>query len=196
MPTVRNRSLADPRHLMRFLKHKAGTDPKVIAQQEGVSIETVRQSITQIDSYRKKNTQPELDLAVRDLVISAIPQAKDTLNGLLSAMELVEFKDDKTGKVKVKSVEDKTTRLEALRIVNTLVIGLQPKAPATNVNVNQTNQVANLTEGVETTEERMERLRKKIREQNALPPEVAAVPASIDEEDDDEDDDGEDEEDE
>jgi hypothetical protein len=200
MPAAKSRSLADPRHLMRFLKAKAGADPKTIARQEGVSIETVKHSVTMIDAYRKRNTQPELDIAVRDLVISAIPQAKDTLNGLLTAMELVEFKDVQTGKTKVKTVEDKTTRLEALRLVNTLIIGLQPKAPPTQVNVNQTNQVANLTEGVETVEERTARLRERIKSHNALPPEVAAVPASIDEADDDEseedDDEEEDEEDE
>ena len=78
-----------------------------------------------------------------------------------------------------------------------IIVAKQPKGPIAEVNVNQTNQVANLS-SCETTEERMDRLRKKAAEANLLPAEVAAVPGYLDrdeepESDDDEDGDEEDE---
>lgn len=182
----RNRSsLADPRHLLRYLKFQAeGADDeaiKRIAKTENVSVATVKQSVMQVEVYRKTNTGPEMELAMRDLVISSIPAAKDTLAGLLGAMELVEQKDSKTGKVKVVKVEDKTTRLEAMRVFTSLTASLQPKGPAVEVNVSQTNQTANLSTS-ETNEERFRRLRKKADAHNLLPPETAGVPTYIDDE--------------
>ena len=204
-PYKNKSSLADPRHLLRWLKWQgAGADDealKRIAKDENVSLATVKQSVMQVDVYRKQNTGPEMDLAMRDLVISSVPKAKDTLAGLLGAMELVEKKDSKTGKITVVKVEDKTTRLEAMRVFTSLAASLQPKGPAVEVNVSQTNQTANLS-GAETNEERFRRLRKKADEHNLLPPETAAVPTYIDDEsapevnidDDEEDDDDEEEE--
>ena len=192
-PVMSKRSLADGRHLMRFLKSQAGTDAATIAKQENVSIATIKQSIAQMEMYRKRNTQVEFELAIRDLVISSVPQAKETLHGLLTAMELVEIKDAKTGRVKYERVEDKTTRIEAVRLTKELIVGLQPKTPQVVNNLNQTNQVANLNDGIETNEERMRRLRAQIKEHNLLPAEVAGVPQHIDR--DEEDPDGDEEED-
>jgi hypothetical protein len=190
-------SLADPRHLMRYLKAQAmGGEEKdklaAIARAEGVSIQTVRQSVTHIDTYRKKNTSLEMDLAIRDLVISAVPMAKESLGGLLTATELVEVPNGTTGKKKVVRQPDKTTRLEANRLVKDLIVAVQPKGPMIEQNINQTNQVATLSSGAETNEERLRRLRKRADEFNQLPPEVAGVPDSIDSGE--EDDDGDDEE--
>lgn len=192
----RKRSTADPRHLMRFLKREAGMAPEAIAKSEGVSTAIVKQSINQIDAYRKRNTVTEMDLAIRDLVISTMPQAKETLMGLLTATELVEMGESKTGRKRVVEVEDKTTRLEAVRVVNSLIAGLQPKQAPVAVNVQQNNQQANLG-GSETFEERLRRLRKQADEHKLLPPEVAGTPDYIDageSADGDEDDDGDEEE--
>lgn len=150
-----------------------------ISKSEGVSIATVRESINQIDSYRKANSQGEMELAIRNIMISVAPQATETIHGLLTAQEQVEVPDLKTGKKKIVWQEDKTTRLEASRLVKDLIIGMQPKGPAVEVNVAQTNQVANIS-SAETNEERMQRLRKQAQEFNQLPPEVVAVPESID----------------
>jgi hypothetical protein len=186
-------SLSDPRHLMRYLKAQAmGGEEKeklaAIAKSEGVSVQTVRNSVYEIDTYRKRNTTLEMDMAIRDLVISAVPLAKESLGGLLTATELVEVPNGQTGKKKVVRQVDKTTRLEANRLVKDLIVAVQPKGAPVEVNVNQTNQVANLSAGTETNEERLRRLRKKAEEYNQLPPEVSGVPDSIDsgEEDDDE----------
>ena len=94
-------------------------------------------------------------------------------------MELVEVTDEKTGKKRVKKMADKTTRLEAMKIVNTMVASMQPKGAAVEVNVSQTNQTANLG-SAETMEERLARLRKKAAEHNLLPPAVVGVPEVID----------------
>lgn len=174
------RSLADPRHLMRYLKSKTpGGTPEAIAKSEGVSVATVKQSISMIDTYRNMNTSSEMDLAIRDFVISTIPQAKETLNGLLTAMEMVEYTDSKTGKKKTKEVEDKTTRLEAVRVVNALIGSLQPKQAPVEVRVSQTNQMAAIG-SAETMEERLARLRRKAEEANLLPAETIGVPDYID----------------
>ena len=188
-------SLANPRHLMRYLKAQAmgGTEAEklaAIAKSEGVSAATVKQSVCQVDRYYKQNSNPQMEVAIRSLVISAIPLAQQSLSGLLMATELVEMPDSRTGKKKIVKREDKTTRLEANRLVKDLIVAVQPKGPAVELNVSQTNQVANLSTA-ETTEERFRRLREKAKEFNQLPPETVGVPENIDrdeEEDDDEED--------
>ena len=161
-----------------------------IAKDEGVSADAIRQSVHQVEVYRSKNTAEEMELACRDLLISVIPQAKETLAGLLSATELVERKNAKTGRTTVVKMDDKTTRLEALRVLNSLASNLQPKTPMVQTNVIQTNENS-ATSGSETNEERFRRLRKKAAEHNLLPPEVAAVPGYIDADEDAPDDDDE-----
>lgn len=194
-PAYRPTLMEDPRHLMRWLKAQAvgGSEEaaaRAVAQSEHITIETARASIREVDAYRKRNDKVEFDYAIRDLVISAIPQAKETLNGLLAATELVEVKDHKTGTTKIVEMEDKTTRLEAFRALSTLTIGLQPKTPMIEQNISQTTQVAAISSGTETNEERLKRLRQQAAEYRALPPEVIAVPDYVDagEEDSDEDD--------
>jgi hypothetical protein len=181
---VRRVPVSDPRHLLRYLKYEAsGGDEEAmrrIAKEEGVSLATVKASVLQVDAYKKTNTASQMDIAMRDLVISSIPQAKATLEDLLTATELVEEVDSKTGRKKVKTVADKTTRLEAMKIFNSIMSTLQPKGPAVEVNVNQTNQTANINSGSESNEERFARLRKQAEAHNALPPETAAVPEYVD----------------
>jgi len=46
---------------------------------------------------------------------------------LLAATELVEVKNEKTGKTNVVRMEDKITRLEAMRVLNSIVATQQPK---------------------------------------------------------------------
>ena len=188
--------MKDGRHLMRYLKAKAGLDPASIAKSEKVSLSTVVDSIKTIEAYEQQNSEGQLQLAVRDLVISTIPQAKNTINGLLTATEVVMKKNLKTGKDEYVTVEDKTTRLEGARLVRDLVIGMQPKGPMVAIQNNQNNQPVVQMGSAETVEERMKRLRKKAQEFNLLPAEVAAVPEYIDAgedapDDDDEDDDEE-----
>lgn len=182
----RKMSLTDPRHLMRFLKSQAKMSLEDIAKAEGVSVATVRDSIRMVEQYQAQSSTAEMDFAIRHMVRTIVPKAGETLEGLLGATELVTYKDPKTGKEKLREREDKTTRIEAVKIVAELVKNVQPKAPATEVNVNQTTQVANLS-AAETTEERMRRLRKMAAEHNQLPPEVAGVPESIDKGDQDDD---------
>ena len=192
----RGGAMKDGRHLMRYLKAKAGLDPASIAKSEKVSLSTVVDSIKTIEAYEQQNSEGQLQLAVRDLVISTIPQAKNTINGLLTATEVVMKKNLKTGKDEYVTVEDKTTRLEGARLVRDLVIGMQPKGPMVAIQNNQNNQPVVQMGSAETVEERMKRLRKKAQEFNLLPAEVAAVPEYIDAgedapDDDDEDDDEE-----
>lgn len=194
--------MTDQRHLRRFLQFQAhGADEKayeLVAQSEKASVATVRKSIEIVEGYRNRNNRSELDLAVYDLVISSVPAAKKTLTGLLNATELVEKTNKKGNKVTVREI-DKTTRLEALRIVKGMIADLQPKAPLIEQHNTQTNQTAMVVpQGAETNEERLRRLREQAKQHNALPPEVAAVPDYIDagedeDEDDDEDDEDEDE---
>ena len=178
---LKPQAMRDARHLMRYLKAKAGVDAKEIAKSERVSLQTVNESIKSIEMYEQQNTEGQLQLAVRDLVISTIPQAKETIHGLLTATELVLKKNLKTGKEEHVTVEDKTTRLEGARLVRDLVIGMQPKTPMVAIQNNQNNNPTVTVGSSETNEERVRRLRKKAQEHNLLPAQVSAVPTYIDE---------------
>lgn len=184
-------SLSDPRHLGRWLKEQAGMDVAAIAKQESVSEKTVRDSIAQVELHRKRNTSFEMDLALRSVVIDSAPVVKETLYGLLTATELVEQKDSKTGKIKVVKMEDKTTRIEAVKLVTTLAATMQPKVPTIQNTVSATAQAATTVTASETNEERFRRVQEKAKAFNALPPKVAAVPEYIDAGGDADDDDGE-----
>ena len=178
---LKRQAMRDARHLMRYLKAKAGVTPAEIAKSERVSLSTINESIRSIEMYEQQNTEGQLQLAVRDLVISTIPQAKETINGLLTATEIVLKKNLKTGKEEHVTVDDKTTRLEAARVVRDLVIGMQPKGPAVALQVNQNNNPTVTVGATETVEERMKRLRAQAQAHNLLPAEVAAVPEWVDE---------------
>jgi len=181
-PAISRRPAArDARHLMRYIKAKGGMAPAAIAKSEKVSLSTVVESIKSIEVYEQQNTEGQLQLAVRDLVISTIPQAKETLHGLLTATEVVMKKNLKTGKDEYVTVDDNTTRLEGTRLVRDLVIGMQPKGPGVAVQVNNNNQPTVNLGTTETTEERMKRLRAQAQAFNLLPPQVTAVPQHIDE---------------
>lgn len=174
-------------------------DVAAIAKSENVSEKTVRDSIAQVELHRKRNTSYEMDIALRSVIIESVPQVKDTLHGLLTAQELVEQKDSKTGKIKVVKMEDKTTRIEAVRLVTSLAATLMPKVPTFQNNVTATAQAAATTvTASETNEERFRRLQERAKAFNALPPKVAGVPDYIDaggNADDEDDDDEEDDED-
>lgn len=187
---------------MRWLKAQAvgGSEEaaaRAVAKSEGKSIDVVRHSIRLVSAYRARNDKSNFDFAMRDVLTSTAAMAKESLAGLLSAMELVEVSDAKTGKKRVISVEDKTTRLEAIRVFNSLLGNLQPKVPLIHQDISQTNQTANISGGAgsaETTEERLRRLRKASAEHRLLPAEVVGVPQHIDEETDPDDEEGDGEE--
>jgi hypothetical protein len=193
--------MRDPRHMMRLVKFKAltGTDAErlnAIAKSEGVSVSTVKDSVRQMQAYNEQNASGMVDLRINESINRVMPAFENSMVGLLEATELVEINDSKTGKKKVVTQDDKTTRLEASRIVKDIIVAKQPKQPMAEIHVSQTNQVANLS-AAETTEERMDRLRRRAAEENLLPAETAAVPGYLDRDEDkpsDDDEDGEDEE--
>jgi hypothetical protein len=187
-------SLSDPRHLSRWLKEQAGMNVAAIAKAEKVSEKTVRESIAQVELHRKRNTGFEMDLALRNVVIDSAPVVKDTLRGLLTATELVEQKDHKTGNIKIVKQDDKITRIEAVRLVTSLAATMQPKTPMIQNTVSATAQAATSVTASETNEERFKRLQDKAKTFNALPPAVAAVPDHIDAGEDADDDDGDEDE--
>jgi limonene-1,2-epoxide hydrolase len=193
---VRQNIMEDPRHLMRWLKSQsAGGSPeeaaKAVAKAEGVTIQTAKQSIQQVEAYRATFDKDRFDLATRKYLMSMMQKSEEYLGDLMGATELVTVPNKKTGQTEVVEMPDKTTRLEAQRVFKDIVVGMQPKTPQVEVNVAQTNQTAQISSS-ETNEERMRRLRKQAEEFNTLPPVVAAVPKYLDEGGDaDEDDDGE-----
>jgi hypothetical protein len=65
----KRRSLEDPRHLMRFLKHQAKMTPKEIANSEHVSEAMVKQSITLVERFQAMNSTAEMEFAIRSFVI-------------------------------------------------------------------------------------------------------------------------------
>ena len=196
---IQKKSLMDdPRHLMRWLKSQAiGGSPeeaaKAVAKSEGISLQTAKQSIREVEAFSAKYDKTQFDLATRKYLMDMMHTSQEYMTGLMGATELVEIPNPKTGKKEVVVMPDKTTRLEAQRVFKDIFVGSQPKTPMIENNVNQVNQVAQISQS-ETTEERMRRLRKQAEEFNTLPPVVAAVPKYLDEGDTEEaDDDGEEE---
>ena len=178
------RNMRDPRHLMRLVKFRAltGTDAEriaAIAKSEGVSKETIKASVRQMEAYSEQNKSVNVDLRINESILKVMPAFEEGMAGLLTATELIEVPDGNTGNKKVVKQDDKTTRLEASRIVKDIIVAKQPKGPLVEVNANQTNQVMNLS-AAETYEERLARLRKQAQEANMLPAEVIALPESLD----------------
>jgi len=176
--------MRDPRHLMRLVKFRAltGTDSEriaAIAKSEGVSKETIKASVRQMEAYSEQNKSVNVDLRINESILKVMPAFEEGMAGLLTATELIEVPDGNTGNKKVVKQDDKTTRLEASRIVKDIIVAKQPKGPLVEVNANQTNQVMNLS-AAETYEERLARLRKQAQEANMLPAEVIALPESLD----------------
>lgn len=187
----------DPRHLMRFVKFQAlsGSESEritAIAAAEHVSKEAVRQSVKEIERYRQQNTREEFDRNVIASLQNVMPVFEQSMVGLLTAEELVEVGDGKAGKKKIIKQPDKTTRLEASRVVKDIIVGTQPRGPMVELTNNQTTQVANLS-AAETNEERMDRLRRQIAEANQLPSETRAVPDYLDRDEEPDDEEEEDE---
>jgi len=176
----RVRATSDARHLMRYLKSKAGVSPADLAKQEGISIKTVQESIRSMEQFESRNSEGQLQLHARDMVISVMPQAKETITGLLAATTIMRVKNKKTGLEEDVEVEDKTTRLEAMRVFNGMVTATQPKVPMTAVQVNQHNSNSATMSSAENNEERLRRLRAKQAEHNLLPPVVIGTPKNID----------------
>lgn len=187
------KNMRDPRHLMRFVKFRAltGTDAEriaAIAKSEGISKDTIRSSVRQMEAYSEQNKTANVDLRINESILKVMPAFEEGMVGLLTATELIEIPDTTTGGKKVVKQDDKTTRLEASRIVSNIIVAKQPKGPIAEVNVNNTTQIANLS-AAETTEERMDRLRARAAAENLLPAEIAAVPRNIDRDEDPEDND-------
>ena len=70
-----------------------------------------------------------LDLRINESILKVMPKFEESMAGLLTATELVEISDATTGKKKIVKQDDKTTRLEACRIVKDIIVAKQPKGP-------------------------------------------------------------------
>lgn len=190
----RIKAKTDARHLMRYLLSQADTPIAEIAKRDNVSIKTVKESISEMERYVARNSEGQMQLAIRDMIITTTEQAKDTLDGLLKATTFIDVKQAKTGLTVSQQVEDKITRLEALKVYTGLLTASQPKVPQIVNNNSNSVQTAVLS-SAETTEERMRRLKEQARQHNLLPPVVIGVPELIDKGFDPDDNDGEDEDD-
>ncbi|MGA3264082.1 MAG: VOC family protein [Terracidiphilus sp.] len=70
-----------------------------------------------------------LDLRINESILKVMPKFEESMAGLLTATELVEINDATTGKKKIVKQDDKTTQLEACRIVKDIIVAKQPKGP-------------------------------------------------------------------
>lgn len=172
----------DARHLFRWMQSQLGKTVEEIAAAENVAPATIEASIQSLMLYQEQNTQLRAELAFRDLIIEAIPQAKEAMGGLLQATTIVGVKDKTTGTIVDTEVPDKITRIEALRLLGNMFTATQPKTPgvAVQVNNNQQNNSPTVGRG-ETNEERLRRIRAEQAKYNLLPPKVIGVPQNIDE---------------
>jgi hypothetical protein len=155
-------------------------------------VKVVERSIKQIRLRRNMNTQETLNTEVVGMLMGNLYLADKSFKKLFNAKKYIERRLA-DGSAELVPVDDAETKLEALKVFGEYVKAMQPKGTGLSVNVNQTNQTANVT-NIRTGgfEDRLAAIRKKVAEHNLLPPvTVDAREEDPDEEDDDDIEDGE-----
>lgn len=159
-------------HLSRYTRHKLGLSAEEIAVQDKVRVSAVESSIGAIDSFRAANTIEFMNESLVDVVLENADVLKSSLRQSLTA----NIKDAK-GKI----VPDHKTRLAAVSKVTELAQAIQPKPTGKGINLNVSQQNANLhaapppESGFVGYEERLRNIRRNIDQHNLLPSETGTV---------------------
>ena len=160
-------------HLQRYIRHKAGKTTQEIADEDGVKVQTVNDSIVRVDAYRATHTVEYLNESMIAVVMDADKHIRSAITGGLQAMT----KDDR-GRPK----PDHQTRGKILETVAKIVQTVQPRpAGGINLKVNQQSVMAGQPAspppeaGFVGYEERLRIIRRKIDQHNLLPSEVGTV---------------------
>jgi len=192
-------TVAEAKHMMRFLRSERGEKPEDIARQEGVSVQIVEKSIRRVQIQKAMLSSDNTLEALRGIIVRNTNHASKAIaNGLTAKKYVARDKRGKDGKVKTTyvAIPDIEAQTEAFKAFRGLAEAIQPKGGGISVNVKQNNQTAAMVTNVRGNgfEERLEMLRKRQEEFNQLPAEVAVSPAEDDDIIDAEEDDGDDEE--
>jgi hypothetical protein len=125
----------------RYRRARAGQSLREIAASEGVSIESVEQSILRVRVDNDRYSANDTGLAVRRLFERLLPSIECSLDQALAATKMVGRKvltvDTETGRTttldETSEVADHDTRLRAVAETRALVSVVQPRDPAVQI---------------------------------------------------------------
>jgi hypothetical protein len=154
--------------LERYERNKAGESIADIAKADGVSENSVQQSIRSVQLFRSKHTHEYANQAISAIVIDTAGHVKKSLvNGLTATT--TETISDKNGNTRKVKKPDVSAQMRAVSEYQKLASTIQPKGGGTNVNVgvgvgvNQTRVATGSYIGME------DRLRKIMQQQKQQP---------------------------
>jgi len=180
MPRALSKPTGVDLHFSRYVRVKSGLAVEDIAKRDGVSVETVQESIRWVEQYRARNT---VDHANEATVAAILENKQNISSALTNGLTATYETQDKDGK-KV-SVPDVSLQLQALDRVSDLLGTVQPKPARGGINVGVGVGVGM---GIRTKpgssiqymgfEDRLREVRRKRAEAAALPSPPVDVSAS------------------
>jgi len=127
-------SATSPLALRRYQRNtELGEGIPEIAKSEGVTEETVRQSINAVRLYRTRHKVEYAHEALVGVVLNTAPKIQRTLDKVLTA------KTEITIGGKVRKVDDLSMQLRGVEMVKGIVQTVQPRGPSTQVQINNAN---------------------------------------------------------
>jgi hypothetical protein len=119
-------SLANRKHLDRFILHKGGKTIDEIAAEEEVRPETIRASIRRVEIAQGYYNQEFLNQSLISIVLSAAPAAQKAVLSALGAQTVRTSKNSKGEEIFVKE-PDHETQLKGLAEFREIAKAAQPK---------------------------------------------------------------------
>jgi len=133
-----NASPTSPVSLRRYHRStELGEAIPEIAASEGVTEETVRQSINAVRLYRTRHKVEYAHEALVAVVLDTAPKVQRTLDKVLTAK--TEITEKVGGKTRVRKVDDLSMQLRGVEMVKGIVQTVQPRGPSTAVQINNAN---------------------------------------------------------
>lgn len=171
MPSRGSSSLGNPKHLSRFIRNRAGKTVEEIAEEDGITVDRVKDSIRTVEFKQGYHTNEYLNQNLIGIILKASPAAQDALLKLLTATKSRDVKNER-GEVMTVVEPDTDAIAKGLAEYRQIAAVAQPKAGhQTNVKVGVGVGVgiAQASGSYVGMEDRMRELRQKMKDQPLLP---------------------------
>ncbi len=133
--------------MRRYMDWRAGISVAELAARENVRLGTIEASIQRTRSFAAENSSEMTEIAVRRVAREVLPEAKQVIEGAMSATRYVPFTtgydDEGNPLTEYRETVDHQTRLEAVDRVRALFTAAQPKTPMVAVNNSNTVNMQN-----------------------------------------------------
>lgn len=135
MPSRGSSSLGNPKHLSRFIRNRAGKTVEEIAEEDGITVDRVKDSIRTVEFKQGYHTNEYLNQNLIGIILKASPAAQDALLKLLTATKSRDVKNER-GEVMTVVEPDTDAIAKGLAEYRQIAAVAQPKAGhQTNVKV-------------------------------------------------------------